>query len=274
MLRASGLSIAALLAACSTSGKQIHLLRDDDLDQLGLAALREARRHFPVDEDPTTNQEVRCVVDALAAAAQSEGAERLPVRWEVVLLRKPTPSLFALPGGALGVNTGIFEIAKTPGELAAVIAHAMAHVVAGHANERLAIGLPSLSGMEILNAFTESGDGDKARTRSTALGLMGVDDGLGETIAFSRADENEADRIGLDLTSRAGFDPHEAMAFWQQLDAEVDPAATNFLAQHPAHGLRMKNLDERMVHAETLHDRALAAGKLPPCKLELPVARR
>jgi predicted Zn-dependent protease len=193
----------------------------------------------------------------------------------VSVLQDPAPNVFALPGDGLGIYTGLFEVARTPGQLAAAIAHAMAHVIADHPNFRLATGLPAASGAEIIQAIAST-ETERSTVAGKALALLGIGGGFGPLIPYARADENEADRIGLDLMSIAGFDPHEAIDLWSSFE-RVDREQTGhilFLEEHPSRETRLANLDQRMAHAESLHDRALAAGKNPACKLDLPVASR
>jgi predicted Zn-dependent protease len=107
------------------------------------------------------------------------------------------------------------------------------------------------------------------------LGLLGVGTQVGILLPFSRADESEADRVGFDLMAKAGFNPEEAIQLWknmEQMSGHGEPP--QFLSDHPSHGTRIADLQNRLVHAMSLYQTAIASGKTPSCALQPPVALR
>lgn len=133
-------SVAVLLAACATTTSPtgrtqvVGGISQQELDQLGRTAFDETKAEEPLDTDPRRNAYVRCVVDALAAQlpAQWRGTA-----WETAVFADKEPNAFALPGGKVGVNSGIFAVAKNQDQLAAVLGHEIGHVVSRHHEERI-----------------------------------------------------------------------------------------------------------------------------------------
>lgn len=126
-----------LIAACKTSPtgrKQLILLKDAEMNQLGEEAFQDLKSKVPIETSDSINRYVKCIVLAeLAFTDDDTGVSS----WEVVVFRDSSPNAFALPGGKIGVHTGILPIAKTPGQLAAVLGHEIGHVIARHGNERV-----------------------------------------------------------------------------------------------------------------------------------------
>ncbi|WP_241544427.1 M48 family metalloprotease, partial [Xanthomonas translucens] len=148
-----GASIAVLLAACATTTSPtgrtqvVGGVSQQELDQLGLKAFAEAKAKQPIDADPKRNAYVRCVVDALVAQlpAQWRGTA-----WETALFDDKEPNAFALPGGKVGVNSGIFSVAKNQDQLAAVLGHEIGHVISRHHEERITRQMGTQTGLSVL----------------------------------------------------------------------------------------------------------------------------
>lgn len=259
-----GLSLMIGCATTPTGRKQLHLLPDDQVNAMGLQAFQQLQQQKPIDKDPKTTQAVQCVVDAVAAAASDQ--KNVPKKWEVVVFQDETPNAFALPGGKIGVHTGIFKVAKTPGQLATVIGHEMTHVIADHGNARISTQIAAQSGLALLEALAATNDPAKAQTRQMVLGLLGVGAQVGILLPFSRADETEADRVGLDLMAKAGFNPEETVQLWKNMEQGGGGQPPEFLSDHPSHGNRIADLQGRMPHAMQLYQQALASGKTPSCE--------
>jgi predicted Zn-dependent protease len=178
----------------------------------------------------------------------------------VVVFNDKAANAFALPGGKIGVYTGLLQVAQTQDQLAAVIGHEVAHVTAQHANERVSTAFAAEAGLNVVDAIyggTSSG--------RNAMALLGLGTQVGVLMPFGRAQESEADLLGLDLMARVGFDPREAVTLWQNMARSGGGAPPEFLSTHPSHATRIEDLQKRMPEALKLYDAARVAGRKPKC---------
>ena len=254
------LSVALLGTGCEespTGRKQIALVPDAQMTALGEQGFAELLRTLPLSDDPDVRAYVGCVAEALVdALPQPHG------RWSIAVFDDPTPNAFALPGGKIGVHSGMLRVARTPDQLAAVIAHEIAHVLADHANERLTQELAVQGGLMLVDLFTEEPGSLRHEVLRGALGI-GAEYGL--LLPYSRTHEREADRIGRDLMARAGFDPRAAVTLWRNMAAVGGGQPLAFLSTHPSHDNRMDELAEGMEQAVEIYRQARAAGRAPVC---------
>ena len=183
-------------------------------------------------------------------------------RWEVTVFEEESPNAFALPGGKIGVHTGLFTVAENQDQLATVMGHEVAHVLAQHGNERVSTAYATQSGLALVSAM---GDPNSA-TQRQLMGALGVGAQVGVLLPFSRTQESEADQIGLELMARAGFDPRESTALWRNMAAAGGGAPPEFLSTHPAHGTRIQALEAWTPGALRLMEQAHAAGRRPSCR--------
>ena len=258
MIRALTITLVLLLSTgCATSPlgrKQLMLMPDNELKQMGLQAFQQMKRKAPISQNPRTNAYVRCVTDAITAVIGGQ--------WEVLVFEDKTPNAFALPGGKIGVHTGLLKVAANQHQLATVIAHEVAHVLARHSNERISQKLAVEQGLNLGLAIAAP----KTATGRSVLGLLGLGAQYGILLPYSRTHESEADLLGLDLMARAGFDPRESIALWLNMNkAGNGRQPPEFLSTHPAHQTRIQDLKARMPHAMELRRRALASGRNPQC---------
>jgi predicted Zn-dependent protease len=232
------------------------LVPSDELTSMGEAAFQQIKREQPVEKEMGTTQYVRCVAMAVAELVPDG-----PSNWEVVVFEDDTPNAFALPGGKIGVHTGLLKIAKTQDQLAAVLGHEIAHVTQGHSNERVSQAFVAEGGLKA--ASLALGGGGTAH--DVALGALGLGAQYGVLMPFSRAQESEADVVGLEYMARAGFDPRGAVALWKNMAAAGDGAPPEFLSTHPADESRIANLESRMPSASATY-RASGQGESPRCQ--------
>ena len=256
------LAIAAVaLAACATSPlgrSQLKLLSDDQLAAMGSQSFEQVKAEKEISDDAALDAYVGCVATALISELPPDWNSG----WEVVIFQDTTANAFAVPGRRIGVHSGILEVAQTPGQLAAILGHEIAHVLASHGNERMSQVLAAQAGLLAASAMTDS---STAGGRAT-LAALGLGAQFGVLLPFSRTHENEADLMGLDLMAEAGFDPRESVTLWRNMAAASEGQPPEWMSSHPAHGSRIRELEARMARAEGLYAEARKAGREPSCE--------
>jgi predicted Zn-dependent protease len=246
-----------ILHACTTSPtgrSQLALMPESQLKEMGAQAFRTIQKDTPVERDTVTNRYVQCV--ATAITRETGG------RWEVLVFRDEAANAFALPGNRIGVYTGLLKVAENQHQLATVIGHEVAHVLAHHANERVSQQFAVEQGLTLINAVANPQSG----TGRTVMGLLGVGAQYGILMPYSRVQESEADIYGLDLMARAGFDPRESVQLWRNMAKAGGGQPPEFLSTHPSHGTRINGLNGHMPAALRLQARANQSGKRPDCR--------
>jgi predicted Zn-dependent protease len=251
------LALSAFMVACATAPetgrRQLLLVSPAEETQLGLKAFEQIKRHQP---------EVRRGKDAAmlqrVGARISEEAPLANARWEFVLFKDESPNAFALPGGKVGVYTGILPITKDEAGLATVIGHEIAHAVARHGAERISHGMLVQLGGAGLSAALGS---DAGATGDLVMQAYGIGAQLGVMLPYSRTQELEADELGLLYMARAGYDPREAIAFWKRFaayNARRGGRPPEFLSTHPVDRRRIAELERLMPRAVAEYERAVA----------------
>ncbi len=254
--------VSLLLSSCATSPlgrKQLLLLPDGQMDALGAQSFEQMKAEKPIESNPAWNQYVRCVSGPIQDASRNQ----LDVKsWEVVVFKDDTPNAFALPGGKIGVHTGLFTIAKNDAQLAAVLGHEVGHVIAHHGNERVSEAGLAQGGIALLSAILGGDEGDSKK--DILLAALGVGAQVGVLLPHGRTQESEADVIGLDLMARAGFDPKQSVELWKNMiKANPDNAPLEFLSTHPASQNRIRMLESKMSEALPKYEHARASA--PQC---------
>lgn len=248
-----------LLTACATSplGRtQLRLFSEQEMRTMGEAAFMEMRQGVPATEIAQTSEYVECVTFAIIETLRQD-----TVNWEVVVFDDPQVNAFALPGGKIGVYSGLLKVANTQDQLAAVIAHEIGHVQAAHSNERLSTSALTQVGMQVATVIS----GSPSPQRDRAMAALGLGVQVGVLLPFSRTQEQEADLIGLDLMARAGFDPRESVTLWQNMARQSKSAPPELLSTHPSSNSRIQALQARMPAALSLYNEAVASGRRPDC---------
>lgn len=255
------LAPAAALVACTTSPlgrSQLALFPEAEMSQMGITAYSEMKQQTPVETDARTNGYVRCVANAITAAL----GPGQTAQWEVTVFRDDSANAFALPGGKIGVHTGLLNVARDQNQLATVVGHEVAHVLARHANERVSTNAVAQTGLQAAQILA----GAASPAKQQLFGLLGLGAQVGVLLPFSRAQESEADLLGLDLMARAGFDPRASVTLWQNMAAASSGGGgPAFLSTHPAHGARITSLQNRIPQALPLYEQARASGRRPGC---------
>lgn len=252
LLSACALAIVLLACAVSPTGRrQLLIVPESQLNEMGIAAFNDMKASATVSSNQRVARYVGCVARAILDELGDSGGE-----WEVEVFEDETPNAFALPGRKIGVHTGLLEVATNQDRLAAVIGHEVGHVLAKHSNER--VSQESLAQLGASSAGAVFGPG-----WGQAFGL-GAQYGL--LLPYSRAHESEADIIGLDLMSRAGFDPRESVELWRAMSQLGGAKPPEFVSTHPSDETRVENLSAGMPGAMEKYEAARAAGKNPQCR--------
>ncbi|MCW7497315.1 M48 family peptidase [Leptospira levettii] len=249
------LSLVLFVLHCNTSPtgrKQIILVSDGEMNEMGTQAFDDLKSKTPIDTRNNTNSYVKCIVDSeLGVTADTTGVDS----WEVIVFKDNTPNAFALPGGKIGVFTGMFSVAKNKDQLAAVIGHEIGHVIARHGNERVSQNQLASGSVKLLETLG----------KPTVAGALGMGAKFGVLLPFSRQHESEADLIGLEIMAKAGFDPRESVNLWKNMSALGGGKPNELLSTHPSDETRMKQLNQAMPKAMALFESALQSGKKPNC---------
>ena len=234
-----------LLVACArapiTNRTQFILLPRSFEMQLGASAYVNLLETEKVSRDAHYNGVVRRVGQRIAAVSHTPN-----LKWQYTVFDSKQVNAFALPGGKIGVYTGMMPVAKTEAGLATVMAHEVAHATARHGGERLTLGILLEMGSAALASAMRKKDKE---TTSRVLAAYGVGTTLAVALPFSRKQESEADRIGLIYMAKAGYDPREAIPFWERMGAAGRGAPPEFLSTHPGYRTRIKNIRKWMPEA-------------------------
>ncbi|MBI3327827.1 MAG: M48 family metallopeptidase [Nitrospinae bacterium] len=227
-----------ILYACSTAPitgrRQLMLVGPEQENALGVEAYSQVLRKEPITHDPRATEPVRRIVSRLAAVA-----DRQDFRWEVnVIKHDKTANAFVLPGGKIAVYTGIFPMAQTEAGLAIILGHEVGHAIARHGGERMSQGLLAQLGGTALAVAVQSSP--QANMIMAAYGL-GAQVGL--LLPYSRLHESEADRIGLVLAAKAGYDPRVAVDVWKRMAALPGRRPPEFLSTHPNPETRIVDIE-------------------------------
>ena len=274
-MRASSLSRLALTALCSallagcaqspTGRNQMLLFSPQQMNQLGADSFTQMKQLEKVSTDARMNAYVGCVAKAVTAQVPASYGI---TSWEVVVFDSKEINAFALPGGKIGVYSGLLKVAKNQDQLATVIGHELTHVLAQHSNERLSRDQLTGIGLAVADAAIGSSDSLGGAATMAALGL-GVQVGL--ALPFGSTQESEADRLGLELMARAGFNPAEAVTLWQNMSAASGgKAPPQLLSTHPSDQSRIANLQAQQAEVQPLYQQAKASGLVPQCKASGP----
>lgn len=241
-LRSAILALLLALAGCYTNpvtGRQYAVMTSlgEEL-QLGAQAFAEVKQAQAISRDPVANARVQRVGKRIAAAVGNQ----LPgAQWEFVVFDSSELNAFALPGGKVGVYTGLLNLLDVDDELAAVMGHEIGHVVARHGGKRMTeaavVGLIGTAGAMAVDRKYGS---EKSELFMLAYGGIST---LGYVLPHSRGDESEADLMGLQYAAAAGYDPAAAVVVWQKMARAAGPSKTPvWLSTHPSNAQRIEAL--------------------------------
>jgi len=239
-------------------------MSEAEMAQMGAAAFTDMQANTPRSVDTAQTAYVNCVANAITAILTPDELRPIAVtRWEVELFEDPTANAFALPGGKMGVHTGLLAVATTPSQLATVLGHEVGHVLARHGNERVSQTTLVQTGMSMAQVML----GADSPEKQMLFGALGLGVQYGVLMPYGRTQESEADLIGLRLMARAGFDPRESVPLWQNMGrAAGGQSPPEFMSTHPSHTTRIRQLEAAMPEAVGLQAAAIQAGHRPRCR--------
>jgi predicted Zn-dependent protease len=254
------ITVSAVLSftGCSTvpvtGRRQLNVVSSGEETQLGLNAFDQMKTNTPISHDQAANEMVQRVGKRIAAIA---GKDLPNAQWEFVVFESKEANAFCLPGGKVGVYSGILPITKDDAGLATVLGHEIGHAVAHHGAERM-------SEAEVLQKVGEYGGSAMGSGTShdvVMLAYGGVTK-YGRELPHSRAQESEADHIGIIYMAKAGYDPAQAVAFWERFSAynkeqgAKESWYSKFLSTHPLNAQRIADLKKLLPDAQAEYARA------------------
>lgn len=261
------LTALTLLGGCQltkspTGRTQALMYSSADMSNLGAQSFEEMKKKEKIVTDPRVNNYVGCIANAITDNVDNSYGVN---EWEVVVFDSSQINAFALPGGHIGVYTGLMKVATSADQLAAVMGHEVGHVLANHSNERLSRNQFTSMGMQVANGAFDLAGIENKEIYMQGLGLGAQ---YGVAMPFGRKQESESDKIGLDLMAKAGFKPEASVSLWQAMaKASGGNQPMEFLSTHPSNERRINDLTKNMSAANALYTQAVSAGKRPNCKL-------
>ena len=249
--------LLGLLTGCGqvplTGRKQMIIVSDADMLALGDQQYKEILSKSQINQDQNKYQMVVRVGNRITGAVDSflkqNGLSDYTAgyKWEFNLIQDDnTVNAFCLPGGKIAVYSGIIPVAKNDTGLAVVMSHEIAHALAKHGAERLSqVLLVQYGGASLSDALKQQ----PAETQKYMMLAFGIGANVGVLLPYNRLQEKEADRIGLAIMARAGYDPHEALSFWERMEKLESGAPPEFLSTHPATTERIKEIQAEIPEA-------------------------
>ncbi len=265
------LFILSIPFACSenpiTGRRQFSLLPESQLQQLSrqqYSQFLSSNRVLPASSNRDAEM-VKRVGSRIASAITTYYSEKglskslEGFQWEFQLVQSPDINAWCMPGGKVVVYTGLLPVASNEAGLAVVMGHEIAHAIALHGNERMSQGLlQQMGGIALQVALLDK----PAETRNLFMAAYGVGTTVGAMLPFSRKQELEADRFGLLFSAMAGYNPSEAVPFWQRMARATGGAnkPPEFLSTHPADDTRISKMKHYTEEANSYYRKVVNSG--------------
>ena len=230
------------------TGKTVRVaLSPEQEEALGLQSFNEITSQSDLVTSGPEYDQVQRVVKRLIKGVDQSSQN---FEWAVSVIRGDEVNAFCLPGGKIAVYTGILPVAQNDAGLAAVIGHEIAHATLHHGAQRMLQQQLVQTGLQGVNGSFSDYDYNQRRL---IMGVLGAGAQFGLVLPYGRNHELEADRMGLVYLARAGYDPEEAVRFWERMDATgSSQQPPEWASTHPSHGSRIQRLKE-----------IIASGTLP-----------
>ncbi len=249
----------ALSGCMSTTGadltgsnrKQLLLISSEDLNAQSAQQFKqltaEARQKGVLDTSSATAKRVKTIFNRLVPQTNVFRADGQQFNWQIEVIKSNEVNAFAMPGGKMVVYTGIVNQLKlTDDELAAIVGHEMAHVLREHSREQVSQDLAKKQGLSLVSKL--AGLSGSQADLAAQVGNLAI------TLPFSRTMETEADRIGLEMMARAGYNPEAAVTLWQKM-AKMG-ASGGMFSTHPASEARQKELQKHIPTLMPLYEQS------------------
>lgn len=241
---------ACLLGACS-----VPIISETELETESGKAFQEIRAQTPASTDVRVRAYINCVSNAIIQQLEKPYSEE---DWEIEVFEAEDMNAFALPGGRIGVFTGLLTVAETQDQLAAVIGHEVAHVTQQHslkrANREATTRVGVIAGSAVLGGGYGVGN-------VLAMGAQ-----LGLSLPYNRANETEADTVGLNYMAAAGFNPTDSIQLWKNMGKKNKLGPPEFLSTHPSGDNRIQELVHQLPDALKIYNTAQSSGRKPACQ--------
>jgi predicted Zn-dependent protease len=259
--------IASQLVGCATTTnkgsvgverKQFMMLSSKQVESMSLASysqtLKTANDKKTLNTDPAVLGRVRAISDRLIKQTPVFRADAANWKWEVNVEKNDQVNAYCMPGGKIMVFTGLIDkLQATDDELAAVIGHEISHALREHGRERMSLAYAQQGGLALLAAVIGS---KKNAATGVALGGAAMGTQLFFALPNSRTQETEADRMGLELAARAGYNPNAAISLWTKMAQSGGKKPSEFLSDHPSDKTRIDDLSKLIPTVMPLYEQA------------------
>ena len=244
---AAGCVMAAVLAACAnapvTGRNQFMLVSESDAINASAQAYTEVlkKEQDKIERSSALESRVKAITGRLVAQGIEFRPETAQWKWEVVVIDEPkTLNAWAMAGGKMAIYTGIVDTLRlSDDEIAQIMGHEIAHALAKHTAERMSVASAQQIGLQVASVFLGTG----SLTSQMALQAAAIATTVGVQLPNSRQQEAEADRIGIELAARAGYDPNAAVSLWKKMvQATGQTGKSDWLSTHPAGERRIESL--------------------------------
>ncbi|CAM3306276.1 M48 family metallopeptidase [Shewanella violacea] len=241
---------ALLLSGCAThqspTGRgQTLLFSSQEISLMGDSSFEQIKKQEKVSKNNKLVTYVDCVANRVTAVLPNKG-----LKWDVVVFESDQVNAFALPGGHIGVYTGLLKIAENEDQLATVIGHEVAHVLANHSNEQVSRAQMTGIGMQLADAALGAGG---VSNKDLYMAALGLGTQVGFILPYGREQESEADIMGVELMARAGFDPRQSMQLWLNMAKVGGDQGPELLSTHPSHSHRIDDLSQMQAQVMPLY---------------------
>ncbi len=260
-LQLSGCATTTKSGSVGVERKQFMMLSSRQVDSLSLQSynqsLKAASQKNTLNNDPKTVTRVKNIADRLIAQTVIFRPDAKAWKWEVNVETSDQVNAYCMPGGKIMVYTGLIEKVKTTDdELAAVIGHEIAHALREHGRERMSLAYAQQGGIALLAAALGS---RKNTQTAVALGAATMGAQLFFALPNSRTQETEADRMGLELSARAGYNPAAAVTLWKKMGEVGGDKPAEFFSTHPSDKTRIADIESLLPTVMPLYEQTKAA---------------
>ena len=249
-----------LLQSCAqspTGRTKLAFYSSNEMAELGATSFEEMKSELKISKNQKLTNFVQCVADNILPNVDENAHDG---DWEVVLFESELVNAFALPGGKIGVYTGILNVTENQHQLAAIMGHEIAHVIAEHSNERMSSNKLAEGGLTLTQLLLSDKDDS---TKELAEFTYNVSTQLLILMPYGRSHEKEADIIGQELMAKSGFDPKAAIELWKNMAKLGTAVQPEFLSTHPSNDTRIEKLTKHLTATQPMYD---ASQQKPKCR--------